>query len=127
MLTLEDIKNVSVEDEIKNLDCNTFERWQIVTISIKTMIRELKTILRENEDLQEDDVGLEIFAMVKQVEEKVHLFNENPENFRQAAEVFSDDVAKVERCLDTLRKLSKDDERCQIIINMVITFNVTYQ
>ena len=119
MLTLEDIKNVSVEDEIKTLDGNTFARWQIVTI--KTMIRELKTILRENEDLQKDDVGIDVFAMVKQVEEKVHLFNENPENFRQAAEVFSDDVAKVERCLDTLRKLSKDDERCQIKINMVIT------
>ena len=72
MLTLEDIKNVSVEDEIKSLDGNTFKRWQIVTI--KTMIREMKTLLRENEDLQGNDLGVETFAMIKQVEEKIRLF-----------------------------------------------------
>lgn len=124
MLTLEDIKNVSVEDEIKTLDGNTFERWQIVTI--KTMIREMKTLLRENEDLQGNDLGVETFAMIKQVEEKVRLFYENPENFRQATDVFSDDLANLDSCLETLRKLSKNDERCQITINMVINFNTTY-
>ena len=124
MLTLEDIKNVSVEDEIKTLDGNTFERWQIVTI--KTMIREMKTLLREKEDLQGNDLGVETFAMIKQVEEKVRLFYENPENFGQATDVFSDDVAKLDSCLETLRKLSKNDERCQITIDMVIHFNTTY-
>ena len=122
MLTLEDIKNVSAEDEIKSLDGNTFEMWQIVTI--KTMIREMKNLLRENEDIQGNDLCLEIFTMIKQVEEKVHLFYENPENFGQAKEVFSDDVANLDSCLESLRKLSKNNERCQITINMVINFNL---
>ena len=124
MLTLEDIKNVSVEDEIKTLDGNTFQRWQIVTI--KTMIHEMKTLLRENEELQGNDLGVETFAMIKQVEEKIRLFYENPENFRQATDAFNDDLANLDSCLETLRKLSKNDERCQITINMVINFNTTY-
>ena len=123
MLTLEDIKNISIEEEIKSLDCVTFVRWQIVTI--KTMIREMKTLLRENEDLQAvNDLGLETFDMIKRVEEKVNLFNEHPENFRQSSNIFSDDVANLDTCLVTLRNLSKNDQRCQISIKMVFTYNL---